>query len=522
MPELPIDTSATAVQMAETIFGDSVQVVSATYTGDNDSSGIYTNGNTISPGVTPGDTGIILSTGEASDFTNATGQTNQSSGNTSPSSGPNNLTFLNDAAGARTYDASILEVEFIPTGNVMTMQFVFASDEYPEYVNSVYQDFVAVWINGELVPLEIGNGDVDPGNVNDGDNSSLFIDNTNDAYNTEMDGFTVTLTLTMEVDPNLPTNTMVIAIADVSDSSYDSSLLIAADSVQTALVAQSDLVNIGLNGTKTVDVLANDINSGSVLTLTQINGQNVVVDQPILLPTGQTITVHGDGTVTITADGDEEVVNLTYTIENEDGDTDVGFVTINAAPCFVSGTLIRTPYGDIPVEDLDVDDLVDTFDDGAQPVRWIGQRTVPAEGNLAPIRIAARTFGDHGALLVSPQHRILIRNSLAEVLFGDSEVLIAAKDLVNDSTVCRQVGGDVTYFHLLFDKHQIVFSQGLETESFLPGPQITNIFEAETVEEIRTLFPEMDMQTGDGYSPSARPSLKPFEAGVLFRKGSAA
>ena len=111
---------------------------------------------------------------------------------------------------------------------------------------------------------------------------------------------------------------------------------------------------------------------------------------------------------------------------------------------------------------------------------------------------------------------------MAEVLFGDSEVLIAAKDLVNDGSVTRQNGASVTYYHLLFDQHEIVFSQGLETESFLPGPQINNIFEEETVEEILTIFPELDVTTGNGYSSAARLSLKSFEAGVLLKKGQAA
>ena len=74
----------------------------------------------------------------------------------------------------------------------------------------------------------------------------------------------------------------------------------------------------------------------------------------------------------------------------------------------------------------------------------------------------------------------------------------------------------------MFDQHEIVFSQGLETESFLPGPQINNLFEEETVEEICTLFPELDVETGDGYGHAARPALKSFEAGVLMKKGHAA
>ena len=59
-------------------------------------------------------------------------------------------------------------------------------------------------------------------------------------------------------------------------------------------------------------------------------------------------------------------------------------------------------------------EVVVTQDEGAQPLRWIGQRTVEATGDFAPIRIAAGTFGNHRELLVSPLHRVLIRDSLAE------------------------------------------------------------------------------------------------------------
>ncbi len=169
----------------------------------------------------------------------------------------------------------------------------------------------------------------------------------------------------------------------------------------------------------------------------------------------------------------------------------------------------------MPVQSLTAGDLVLTHDNGPQPVRWIGVRRVAAEGALAPIRIAADTFGVHSTLLVSPQHRVLIRDALAELLFGESEVLVAAKDLVNDTTVRPVVGGEVDYVHILFDEHQVVFSEGLATESFLPGPHTTQGFERAIVDEIRAIFPELDPDTGAGYPVAARRTLKPHEARLL-------
>jgi len=521
--EIPIDRGASATEMAQTIFGDGVQIISASYTGDRDSSGIYTNGDAISPGVTPSDTGVMFSTGDLRGFTNNNFfQSNQSSSTTTNSSGPNGDPTFNAAAGAQTFDASYMDVDFIPTGDVMTMQFVFASEEYPEFAVGSFQDFVGVWVNGNLVPLGVGDGDIDPNNLNAGSASNLFIDNTQDQFNTEMDGFTATLTLTIPVNAG-ELNSIRIGIADVTDSNYDSTVLIAGNSVQTTLVAMDDTTTLFPDGTRTLDVLGNDLNgTAGTLTITHLNGQAVVAGDIVTLNSGQQLQLNADGTIEVVGDGDTEVFNFTYDVQSSTGETDVGIVTVDSVPCFVAGTLIRTPTGEVAVETLAPGDLVMTQDDGAQPLRWIGQRRVAAQGNFAPIRIAPDTFGSHRELLLSPLHRVLIRDSLAELLFGEGEVLVAARDLVNDLSVRRIEGGTVNYVHILFDRHQVVFSEGLATESFLPGPQISNSFEADIVQEICTLFPEINPETGAGYSPAARRTLKRYEARLLLAQGRAA
>lgn len=515
---LTINTGATAMQMAETIFGDGVTVVNASYSGSGYSSGIYTGGLTTSPGVVPSDSGVILSTGRATGFTNSSGQANQRANTSTNTGGQDNNAQFNAAAGSNTYDASYIDIDFIPTGDTMTMQFVFSSEEYPEYTTSQFQDFVGVWVNGTLVPMSIG--DTDPGNINGTNNQNLFVSNAGSPYNTEMDGFTVTLTLTMVVNPGV-LNSIRIGIADVADSNYDSNLLIAGDSVQTVLIANDDAGHLAAGQTRNLDVLSNDdSSSGSTLTITHINGQPVVVGSTITLSTGQTITLNADGTFTLVSDGTNEDFNFTYTIT--DGvNSDTGFVLVDTIPCFVSGTLIMTPSGEVPVETLLPGDLVNTADDGPQPLRWIGQRRVTASGAMAPIRIAADTFGNHRDLLLSPLHRVMIRDSLAELLFGETEVLVAARDLVNDRSVLRIEGGEVDYVHILFDRHQVVLSEGLPTESFLPGPQTSSCFEAEAINEICAIFPELDPHTGAGYSPAARRTLRPFEARLLLTNEAA-
>ena len=520
--ELTYQTNATALQMANAIFGDGVTVTGASYSGPTNSKAIYSNGQ-LSPGVVPSNTGVILSTGNAADFTQSNGDPNRSAGtSTNTTGGTDNNSLFNALAGTNTFDAVWLNGDFIPTSSVMTMRFVLSSEEYPEYASSQFNDVVGVWVNGTVVPIGVGNGQAGITNINAVNQPNLNINNTNDAYNTEMDGFTVTLTLKMNVNVGV-VNSIRIGIADTSDSSFDSNLLIGGDSVQTLLVARNDTSPIFANGQKVVNVLANDIKVlGSTLTITQINGINVVAGQTITLATGQQVKLNADGTFTIIGDGNVETATFSYTVKDNLGHVDTAFVTVNSVPCFVAGTRILTPQGEVPVEQLRAGDLVFTQDDGPQPLRWVGRRVVPALGDHAPISIAAGTFGPHRDLLLSPQHRILVCDGLAELLFGEPEVLVAAKDLVNDHTVRVREGGVVDYLHLMFDRHQVVFAEGLATESFLPGPQTTNSFDAPLIAEICAIFPDLDPATGDGYSPAVRRSLRKHEAQVLFAHGWAA
>lgn len=524
--ELTYQTNATALQMANAIFGNGVTVTGASYSGPATSSAIYSNGQ-LSPGVVPSSSGVILSTGDVRSFTQSNGDPNRSSSTSSDTSGANNNTLFNALAGTNTFDAVWLNVDFIPTGNVMTMSFVFASEEYPEYAGSQFNDVIGVWINGTNVPISVGTGQTGVNNINGGTEPNLYVNNTNDAFNTEMDGFTITLSLTIPVNPGV-VNSIRIGIADVSDAQYDSNLLIAADSVQTVLVARDDQITIYNDHVfkpenRTFDILSNDVRlTNATLTITQINGINVVAGQTITLPSGQKITLNANGTITVLADGNTEKVGFTYTVRDNLGNVDTGIVTLNSIPCFVAGTRILTPDGEVPVESLRPGDLVLTQDDGPQPLAWVGRRDVPAEGAFAPVHIRANTFGHHGDLALSPQHRVLIRDGLAELLFGEPEVLVAAKDLVNGRSVTVREGGTVGYVHLLFDRHQVIFSEGLATESFLPGPQTSHSFEAEAVAEICTLFPELDPATGDGYSPAARRTLRSYEARVLMASALAA
>lgn len=517
MPRTPIRSTADALEMAQTIFGEGVTVVDATYIGDRWSSGVYQLGDNRIPLATPADTGVILTTGDVRSFSNTNGR-NLFSNTSTDTNGVDGDPDFDALAGGPTYDAAILEVDFIPDGSVMSLQFVFASEEFPEYSNSIFNDAIGVWVNGQAVPIAIGPGEVDINNFNDTDSINLYYDNTQDQVDFEMDGFTATLTLKMAVNAG-EVNSIRIGIADTQDAIYDSALIVAANSAQTLVIAGDDYVTVFPDGTVTADLVANDVAPGQTeLFITHINGQEVSAGDTITLNTGQTITLNADGTVTIVADADIETVNFSYTVATGVGNsqiTDTAFVTIDVVPCFVAGTLIRTRRGEVPVEKLRPGDMVHTRDEGLQPLRWIGRRRVEAEGHLAPVRIAQNTFGEHDTVLVSPQHRVLVQTSQAELLFGSSEVLIAASHLIDGRAIRQITGGMVEYVHLLFDSHQVVWSNGLMSESFLPGPQTTGSFEADALAELKAIFPDLDPVTGAGYGPAVRPTLKRYEARLL-------
>ncbi|MEP5376668.1 MAG: choice-of-anchor L domain-containing protein, partial [Hyphomicrobiales bacterium] len=216
--ELNIDTSASAMDMASSMFGSGITIVSADYTGANSASGVFSDGDNTAPNLTPSDTGVILSTGNASDVTNSSGDANTSSG-TSTNLGEAGDSDLTQIAGATTYDAAIFEATFVPDGEILTMQVVFSSEEYLEYVNSGFNDAVGIFVNGQQAELTVGDGDITINNINTTSNSNLYIDNPANAetINTEMDGLTVTLTLKAPVNAG-EENTIKIAIADGGDA----------------------------------------------------------------------------------------------------------------------------------------------------------------------------------------------------------------------------------------------------------------------------------------------------------------
>jgi len=142
-----------------------------------------------------------------------------------------------------------------------------------------------------------------------------------------------------------------------------------------------------------------------------------------------------------------------------------------ASVSFSRGTYITLASGaQVPIEQLQPGDRVLTRDDGPQSVRWIGQTTHRAMGGMAPILIRAGALNNENDLLVSPDHRLFIYQRSDEIGAGVSELLVKARHLVNGDTVVVQDGGFVEYFQILFDRHHIIYAEGIAAESLLIDP----------------------------------------------------
>jgi hypothetical protein len=267
------------------------------------------------------------------------------------------------------------------------------------------------------------------------------------------------------------------------------------------------------------------LNVGETFTLTRTPKLDVF-GNPRGTPQTLELTMQGSGTfssllggthdiiVARTADGNSVIIfpdsdapgGLLGTVGNILASTisaaPVGWdFSVNAPLCFTRGTMLETPEGSRAIEDLKVGDIVLTKDNGAQPIRWISSRVfsqafLERNPNMCPILIQAGALGRNtptADLIVSPQHRILVRSKVAQKMFGTDEVLVAAKQLlqVEGIDVCDQFDGDVEYFHMLFDQHEVVFANGAEAESLYTGPQAIKSVGAAALEEIYEIFPEL-------------------------------
>ncbi len=264
------------------------------------------------------------------------------------------------------------------------------------------------------------------------------------------------------------------------------------------------------------DVFRFDRFATGTAPLSVTGGQNFATGQ------GDVLSLQGLTSYTATWTGGNKASGSgTLTYLNANGDlVTVTFSQIERIICFARDTLIATHRGDVAVQDLRLGDLILTADRGYQPMRWLAARRLSAEDlaaapNLRPIRIRAGALGcglPLRDLTVSPQHRILIRSKVAERMFGSAEVLVAAKQLLElDGVEVVEDGRGVDYWHLMCDRHEVIFAEGLEAETLFTGPEALAAMPKECLGELRQLFPDIAAET-------SRPAVRPLPKAAACRQ----
>ena len=258
----------------------------------------------------------------------------------------------------------------------------------------------------------------------------------------------------------------------------------------------------------------------------QVAAGDLIIDGVVVAPDGANVWNIGEftvtnvttgevGTIIIFGDGPNSPIGAASTINFEIGDviTFTDFVVGGAEPydglvCLTTGTHIETERGQVPIEALRLGDRVKTQDNGLQAIRWIGQRSMDREelsqnANFCPVRITAGAVGDGlpvRDLLVSRQHRMLASSKIAQRMFDHPEVLVSAVKLTDLPGIFVDTDVEsVTYFHMLFDQHEIVFAEGAPTESRFTGPEALDALDPASKAEVLSLFPEV---TELAYAPT--------------------
>jgi len=254
--QLIITTGSTPAQMVQnTLLGPGISVSNVTFVGSTSSPyqiGEFSNGNTTNLGM---DQGIVMSSG---DVTQIPGPVTNFA---STSVGTAGIPEIDNIAGGTSYDGAKLEFDFIPLDNIIQFQYVFGSEEYPEYVNSGYNDAFVFLITGpnpsggnytdqNIALIPFTTTPVTINNVNSGSNSAYYIDN--QALNGQtivLDGFTTVLIAQADVTA-CQSYHIKIAIADIGDSAFDSDVFLKANSFSTDAL---DIVITYSNGTSALE-----------------------------------------------------------------------------------------------------------------------------------------------------------------------------------------------------------------------------------------------------------------------------
>ena len=191
--------------------------------------------------------------------------------------------------------------------------------------------------------------------------------------------------------------------------------------------------------------------------------------------------------------------------------------------CFTPDTRLATPDGLRQIRDLRPGDRILTRDNGPQEVLWTGHRRMSgarlyAMPHLRPIRFRAGALGigrPEDDLWVSPQHRMLIKGQAAQALFNTPEVLVAAEDLINDGNITVDHAlREVTYVHILLERHNVIWANGLESESFHPSNTALDTVDPGQLGALLNILPGVEANP-HSYGDYARRNISSSEAAIL-------
>ena len=229
-----LTTGLTPAALAQALVSGGVTISNVTYTGADVAAGAFSGGT----GIIGFPSGIILSSGNIADVAGPNENDATGTGNGTPGD-----TNLNTLSGFETFDAAVLEFDFVPKTSTVSFRYVFASEEYNEWVNTQYNDVFAFFINGVNCATVPGTGQpISINTINNGNpfgtdprqNPALYRNNDLEdgggSIDTEMDGLTVVLTCVAPVNANV-LNHMKLAIADASDEIYDAVVFLEAGSL---------------------------------------------------------------------------------------------------------------------------------------------------------------------------------------------------------------------------------------------------------------------------------------------------
>ncbi|MEJ8561886.1 Hint domain-containing protein [Yoonia sp. GPGPB17] len=305
------------------------------------------------------------------------------------------------------------------------------------------------------------------------------------------------------------------------------------------LTLQEEEAEDGVHGAETIGWIAiqagGDATSGTASvsgdTVTQTVstfGLGATFTDSVVLAETQTLDGPDTATVSITGQTDSTVGVFIDEEQSNDGETGhttevVGIIAFEDGliPCLTAGTLMTGSTGDRSAEEYAVGDPVLTVEHGLQKICWIGRRRYSSSElkenpNMRPVRIVKGALGNglpERDLLVSRQHRMLVRSKIALRMFGNSEVLVSAIKLTALPGIYVDESVDtVEYFHFLFQEHELIYAEGTPTESLFTGPEALRALSLDARDEILTIFPEISTRN---HAPKA---ARYIPTGKLQRK----